>query len=443
MKLLIESFKAFLNEEESSPKVGGKIKDLIAHLEKKLEDPDVDDEQEEKIRAKIAHYKDKLYGAPNTPSTDIDYWLDSKDYIAGEKLGEGAFGPVYKIKAKHSPTAYAMKIVAGGAKVMEVDNYNWIFRNRSRLPEEVAKHLPSVYFADIVQIGDKEYGIVIMELLQPDYHKVNLALFHSGGTEAEDTAAMRLTNRGQRLFANERLRLSTAKSVIYSMKIWEHIFQIGHAEDPTISEIEGFAADIAKTASARYKRKDWASGDLELQHPHLQDTDPYAIQFAKLIIDEFNKSEYKKKLAASAKRQFDENQAQLSKWVAHSMFFGPLTQVQGEIEDIFVYEFLKPVLGLSAKRYADMDQPEEAVEQFPEAKSLYKAIKFLDVAGFSAKDLHTHNVMISKQSREMVIVDVGMFDLQQAQQVVSKQWVKRKQAEPWDLVLENFKLFLG
>jgi len=53
----------------------------------------------------------------------------------------------------------------------------------------------------------------------------------------------------------------------------------------------------------------------------------------------------------------------------------------------------------------------DRVAGFPEAKSLFGAMEYINEKGFEPVDVHQSNVMARIGSGELVIVDVGMFDL--------------------------------
>ena len=55
---------------------------------------------------------------------------------------------------------------------------------------------------------------------------------------------------------------------------------------------------------------------------------------------------------------------------------------------------------------------DEAAKLFPEAESMLNAIRVLSKEhGFSARDVHSRNVMMRPDSNELVIVDLGLFQI--------------------------------
>ena len=174
MKLLVENFKNFLSEVDADPEMPEQISKM----------------------------------------------LDDNGYFVDQYLGGGKYGSVFQIEVKDSGRRMAVKVVDGAAGgrdsvKREVNNYKWVMDNRERLPKEVAKHLPEVYSANVV--GD--YGVISMELLNPDSHRINMGLFLGGERPDPETGEDRMKtwgriNRAERLLDSETIRKNIVKEML-------------------------------------------------------------------------------------------------------------------------------------------------------------------------------------------------------------------------------------
>jgi len=94
--------------------------------------------------------------------------------------------------------------------------------------------------------------------------------------------------------------------------------------------------------------------------------------------------------------------------------FGVLfKEIEPAIEDfINIYRQWTPI-GIVPKGSSFLQgaPPETQGAGYPGVKSILKAIKELeDITGLEARDMHDHNILVRPQTKEIVIVDVGMFE---------------------------------
>ena len=75
---------------------------------------------------------------------------------------------------------------------------------------------------------------------------------------------------------------------------------------------------------------------------------------------------------------------------------------------------MSPLIPISLKPGApNPDRSEYPARKtaFPEAESLFKALSFVSEKGFVPSDVQGKNVMVRSGTGELVVVDVGLFDL--------------------------------
>jgi len=151
MKLLLENWRKFVNEEASFDlKNAGTV-----------EDPDSPKARKATFMTRVKETANKL----------------GFHYV--KKLGKGQMGEVFLVENKETGERNALKVVTdplwtGTADwEREARNYRFAMENKASMPEKYAKYLPDVY--KVVK-GDKDYYI-FMEVLQDIAERVKADLF--------------------------------------------------------------------------------------------------------------------------------------------------------------------------------------------------------------------------------------------------------------------------
>ncbi len=384
---------------------------------------------------------------PKMPQ-QIAQMLEENGYYVDQYLGGGKYGSVYQVESKKDGRRVAVKVVDGAAAgrsavKREVDNYQWIVDNKDRLPEDVAKHLPDVYSTDIA--GD--YGIIFMELLDPDKSSVTLGLFLGGEMKDPKTGEDRMQkwskiNRAERLLDNDAVRKDIVMKMLKGSTTLVSVIGMiaGIGNDKGMQLFEKLAEDASNKYANEYfgmqkarraKRSAPAKNLPDITLERLKESEYLAQLFAQIIINAWDASE-------------------LVEEILKEDWAEPVVKnIRADLQRSFVKEYTRGIMTLGSEklRTSAMDfyyQHKDSLKNFPEVAGLVKALAYLDEKeGFEARDVHAMNVMFSKKTREMVVVDLGLFSLGKKQKDPEPTGLTPSELKPFELVLENFKQFLN
>jgi|10_taG_2_1085330.scaffolds.fasta_scaffold02125_3 hypothetical protein len=387
--------------------------------------------------------------APPKIQPEMEDALESKGFTVGQFLGGGKFGKVYEISK--GDQSYAAKIVASAwIKTIdkEVENYKWVKDNRSRLDAEISKHLPVVYFAEIIN----GIGVIIMELLKPDVYKMNMALFTGGAEEVVDrdtgkvkvdrTAEWGNIQRAERLLSSPEVREDIAKNMARGLYMtWLPYFSKdpNHEDYLSDEDFQNMINDVIQQANVTYsniyseisrnigkarrgvaraeqgigtkaadkamKKLNFYSRTLikpgDLTNARLMKFEFWAKLFVKVLIDAYKQSDLVEKLKTTGPPGLE------------YLMDGMLGDSYKAMESDFIRWYTRSITPLGPESTRDFQyQPKAALERFPEVRGIINAMNRLEKEeGFTAKDVHIFNVMYSKTTNEMVIVDLGLFDI--------------------------------
>ena len=149
--------------------------------------------------------------------------------------------------------------------------------------------------------------------------------------------------------------------------------------------------------------------------------------FAQIIINAWDESELVEKIMSES-------------WAA------PVVRnIRATLEKSFMKAYTRGIMTLGPEKERKLlqyrYQKKQALQNFPEIKGLVDALTYLDEEeGFSAADVHSMNVMFSKSSREMVVVDLGLFKI--GSKPVTNPQPTASDLEPMEVVFERFNWFL-
>ena len=133
---------------------------------------------------------------------DISYVkaIEETGLILNRYLGEGSYGKVYEVENKKTGQRMAAKVVPTTSTgfASETQNYNWIIKNRDKLPNDVKQHLVEVY--ELIETPDRQYLIILMEQLTPAPRNVIDQIF------AHDTKSKYSEEKEERILQDPRMR---------------------------------------------------------------------------------------------------------------------------------------------------------------------------------------------------------------------------------------------
>jgi len=322
-------------------------------------------------------------------------------------LGVGAHGKVWRATNKETGQRAAIKVLPIGMDLgyaelkAELENYEFLKNNRNSMPKEVAKHFPDVYETGRIV---SRIGYIIMELLEPMPISIERALFQVlGDVEGRKVKTKRILTDPETL--SQIFDIVINDSYFHS-NVYNKLSKLTRREGlvDAYREIE----ETSKEAFRAYMANEptptlptFTSGGGSLFRTYFKSDEE--IRLASFILD----STFK--MLSRLYEDFDKavtgelNDELGKEWDRYFLrSFGSTTSDQ-----------LKAQLAKSVipSQMSGRSQYNVRKTAFPEAESLFNAMDYVHKDEFVPGDVHGRNVMVRPNSNELVIVDVGMFDL--------------------------------
>ena len=328
-------------------------------------------------------------------------------FETGEELGEGAFGKVYRATNKETGQRAAIKVLPIGMDLgypelaAELENYEFIKNNRNSMPKEVAKHFPEVYETGKIS---KRVGYVIMELLGDLPASVKNSLFATTG-DLEGRAV-----KTKRILADPETLSQIFDLVISNSYFHSHVYN----KLSKLTRREGLvdAYDVIEETSKEAFRAYMANEETP--------TLPGFISGGGNLFSIYFKSDEEKRLASfildstlkmlsRLYEDFDKAIAgELNDEIGRNWHMNFLRSFGNTASQQLKGQLAKAVI---PTKMSDRSQYDVRKTAFPEAESLFNAMDYVHSDEFEPADVHGRNVMVRQGTNELVIVDLGLFDL--------------------------------
>ena len=309
--------------------------------------------------------------------------IEETGLILNRYLGEGKHGKVYEVENKKTGQRMAAKVIStlNSQIYSETKNYNWIIKNRDKLPDDVKEHLVEVY--ELIETPDRQYLIILMEQLSPARRDVIDQIF------AHDTESKYSEEKEDRIFRDSEATYEIVKEVLKS----NHMLK-------NMRNYRGLSnSDRTKAANnilgVFLSEQEVPESSIKNVYDMLETYEISSPQWQRLFNITLKEVE---KLLQSEK---GEPAADAILWAAAT-----------SIDDALHYNIKKQIIPVKyGAGYIDPQRgaPPEIAAVFPEIEGILKTIKYFAEHGWRARDLHAGNVMTRSDTNQLVIVDVGLF----------------------------------
>jgi hypothetical protein len=348
--------------------------------------------------------------------TGLGLFLKEKGYYLDKVLGSGADGIVYQATNVKTGQKVAVKTIAidqgeGADAEREVKNYKFVKDNYDSLGEN-KKYLPVVYEASMEDIpvqGEGMDGItmrkgfIIMEQLEPLPSEVARAMFVIGGGSKTNKEAR--IKRDRRLLKNPALVTSMLGMAwgLINPKTTEKLltFEAVEAAEPKILEL--FFTTNTEPMNNSYIRK-MAMSDKGKELMTLYVNITYQEMLNHLPPEE-------------KKGKIEDYETKIKQLIEDSE-----KTIKEDLIESFYQAYARPLVtgaagitpppksGLRGFDFTWFGE-EEAEEDFPEIIGVRAAMKEFAGRDFKPYDVHAGNVMMRPGTNDIVIVDLGRFNI--------------------------------
>ena len=348
--------------------------------------------------------------------TGLGLFLKEKGYYLDKVLGSGKDGIVYQATNVKTGQKVAIKTIAidqgeGADAEREVKNYKFVKDNYDSLGEN-KKYLPVVYEASMEDIpvqgegmdGIKmRKGFIIMEQLEPLPSEVARAMFVIGGGSKTNKEAR--IKRDRRLLKNPSLVTSMLGMAwgLVNPKTTERLltFEAVEAAEPKILELF-FTANTEPMNNSYIRRMAMSDKGKELMTLYTNITYQEMLNHLPPEEEKGKIEDYETKI----KQLIEDSEKTIKEDLVESFYQAyarPLVTGAAGITP-------PPKSGLRGFDFTWFGE-EEAEEDFPEIIGVRAAMKEFAGRDFKPYDVHAGNVMMRPGTNDIVIVDLGRFNI--------------------------------
>jgi len=314
--------------------------------------------------------------------------VEETGLILNRYLGEGSYGKVYEVEDKKTGQRMAAKVVPTTSTgfASETKNYNWILKNRDKLPNDVKQHLVDVY--ELIETPDRQYLIILMEQLTPGRRDVIDQIF------AHDTKSKYSEEKEERILQDPEATYEIINNVLKANNMLKDM-----------RNYRGLSNTV-RTRAANNILGAFLS-DQEVPESSIEQV------YTMLTTYEISTPRWQRLFNAILNEVEKLLQPLTTKMLDRSIMWTAAASVEHALQ----YNMSKQIIPVKyGAGYVDPQagaRPEIAAV-FPEIEGILKTIKYFAEHGWRARDLHAGNVMTRANTNQLVIVDVGLFVVERA-----------------------------
>ena len=349
--------------------------------------------------------------------------LKEMGYEVGKELGAGKYGTVVKIIDQETRNQFACKVIMGSPLPdiqREVNNYKFLINNRDKIGIQ-KKYFPKVYYSEIKQYASApndfsnnppvyNIGLIIMELLAPLPKRVKTDLLATGGVETGprgrfDRRRVDFTKRDKRLFKNHTVIFDLAKSAIQGSQLLQNL---------TPNNFNQIVDDVARSAVNRFLKGDYQDIDGEAYEAlfYLVSGD-----WRKMLNSRQSQVLFLLTLAELHSHLFPEDGEPVVAFMNDTL----VGNIYNQVFESYLRAYVRPVIpgtmdsGGSTRIMEPQDS--SSLEQFPEAGAFVRFMQEMKQIGIIGRDMHAGNFLMRPSDNEIVVVDLGLFKIQDIVQI--------------------------
>ena len=328
--------------------------------------------------------------------------IETTGLVINRKLGKGAFGTVYEVENKETGQRFAAKVVSnlGGSGYHEEEkNYNWIMKNRDKLPDEIKQHLVEVY--EITKTEDKQFLIIIMEQLEePPRNVIDQIFAHDKKSEYSLEKEARILKDPEAVYEIVLGILDTDK-ILKNLRDYRGLSNTEKTKSAN-NIIGAFTSNKGVPKNATKHVYDMLS-----TYP---DASPLWQRLFNAILNEIESilraaSEADRYLIRILGNAKDEKERERT---FRSLVWASASSIEIDL-DYAIKNQIIPVKYGAGPFDPQRGAPGKVANIFPETEGILNTIQYFAKMGWRARDIHAGNIMMRADTNQLVITDVGLF----------------------------------
>ena len=328
--------------------------------------------------------------------------IEETGLILNRYLGEGSYGKVYEVEDKDSGQRMAAKVVPTTSTgfASETKNYNWIVKNRDKLPNDVKQHLVEVYELIEISINPyRKYLIILMEQLEPARRDVIDQIFaHDKESKYSEEKEERILKDPEATYEiiNNVLK---ANNMLRNMRNYRGLSNTDRTR--AANSILGVFLSDQEVPESSIEQVYTMLENYEISTPQWQ-------RLFNAILNETEKLLLSPAAGVIKTMEKTLTQDEFTLPVDRSIMWSAAESIDKALQ----YNLSKQIIPVKyGAGYVDSQAgaPPEIAAVFPEIEGILKTIKYFAEHGWRARDLHAGNVMTRAHTNQLVIVDVGLF----------------------------------